>query len=619
MGREKKGEKFSICLSIFLVFLFNCSPCLIVPQFLDSRSGVSFASAASIWGYFILPGPFFSSCLDFETFLIGLDKADLLAYDKDMTDQRDEIIFRKPRRVFEKSGQVVPEMSYYVPLENVVNSDKQDIRTMIDRGRYFSIFAPRQSGKTTFFKETAKLLHTDPTYVAITLSFQEYSKIERARFYELVEQKLYSQLLQRLEQVNCEKSGTVRQFLDGHHLTDHISFRLLFEKLNLIIQQKKIVIFIDEFDGIPLSELGNFLTSLRELYQDFKSIKQKALYSIGLVGIRNITKLVVGGVSPFNIADQVEFPPFSLKNIRDLYAQYTEETNQPFTEAAVEKIFRETAGQPWLVNRLGTILTVDIKHETLDPVDERDVEQALRVLLLEKNDHFDNLYEKAELYKETFVHIVFDGVEYSSYNVDQSWLEQYGLIKREGDCAVVANNIYKNLYVKTFFEETGVPRDISPDLYSLPGGRLDMEKILLDFNGYIMQIGAAAFYQTKTPYEKTAQFLLTAWLYQFVKEGLGELRYEVVSGLGRMDVLLTYNNRKYIIETKVNRERDITRTIKNGVDQVARKYLATEAVKEGYLVIFDPDTAVGTPCRPQYHRVEAKKITVLPVAIGRQN
>ena len=62
------------------------------------------------------------------------------------------MIYRKPKRIFEKSGAVNPEASYYVPLENVVNTDKQDIKTMVDRGRYFSIFAPRQSGKTTVFK-----------------------------------------------------------------------------------------------------------------------------------------------------------------------------------------------------------------------------------------------------------------------------------------------------------------------------------------------------------------------------------------------------------------------------------------------------------------------------------
>ena len=48
-------------------------------------------------------------------------------------------------------------------------------------------------------------------------------------------------------------------------------------------------------------QLENFLTTLRELYQEYKESKDKALYSVGLMGIRNITKLIVGGVSPFNI------------------------------------------------------------------------------------------------------------------------------------------------------------------------------------------------------------------------------------------------------------------------------------------------------------------------------
>jgi hypothetical protein len=365
--------------------------------------------------------------------------------------------YQKPKRVFEKSGLVVPEMSYYVPLENVVNLDKQDIKTMIDRGRYFSIFSPRQSGKTTFFTETCKQLHGDPTYAAILLSFQDNRDLNKTQFYGLIERYLYSQLIDRLEQVGCEKLDTVKQFLNDYRLTDHISFKLLFEELNKLIRFKKIVIFIDEFDGIPLSELGNFLTALRELYQNYKAVKQKALYSVGLVGIRDITKLVVGGVSPFNIADQVTLPPFSPENIRDLYAQYTEETNQPFTEEAVKKVHEETAGQPWLVNRLGSILTLDIKPETLEPIKKNDVERAIQLLLIEKNDHFDNLYEKAKKYKETFVQVVFDHVKYRPTHEEQSWLEQYGLIKEKDGSAVVVNNIYKARFIDTFFDEANIP------------------------------------------------------------------------------------------------------------------------------------------------------------------
>ena len=525
--------------------------------------------------------------------------------------------YRKPVRFFEDSGTVNPEAAYYVLLDNVVNTKNQDIKTMVDRGQYFSMFAPRQSGKTTFLERIRTELHKDKTYVAIILSFQTYKNLDVTRFYSLLEEKFQKQLITRLEEVECEKTETVKQFLAGFHLYDHISFAKLFEGLNRIIQHKKIVVFIDEFDGIPPDELANFLYTLRDLYLEYKGVKQKALYSVGLVGIRNITKLVVGGVSPFNIADHVNLPPFSLKNFRDLYAQYTEETNQPFTEAAVKRVYRETNGQTWLVNRLGTILTVDIKPGTTEPIDEKDVEKALQLLLREKNNHFDNLYEKAKLYKETFVEIVFDNVKYLAYDEEQSWLEQYGLIKDENGHAVVANNIYKSIFVKTFFEEVNAYEDIPPQRYELPGNRLDMENILLDFEEYTAQIGVQAFYKEKKPYEKTGQFLLTAWLYQFVKGGGGELRYEVKSGLGVMDIMLTYKDYKYIIETKVNRQSNITRTLKQGIAQVAGKYLASEFYHEGYLVVFDTKTPVGETCDPQYFPVGDKKVTALIIAIGR--
>jgi len=525
--------------------------------------------------------------------------------------------YRKPVRLFEKSGVVNPVLSYYVLLDNVYNSDKQDIKTMVDLGRYFSIFAPRQSGKTTFIEELCTQLHRDPTYVGVLLSFQEYKNLDKQEFYAEIEKYFYSQLITRLRQVNCEKTEAVQQFLNQHHLTNNVSFKALFEGLNDLLQFKKIVVFIDEFDGIPLSELENFLTTLRELYQKHKKLTHKALYSVGLAGIRNITKLVVGGVSPFNIADQVVLPPFSLKNVRDLYAQYTAETNQPFTEPAVKRVYEETQGQTWLVNRLGAILTTDIKPETIEPIDEKDVEKALQLLLREKNNHFDNLYEKAKLYKETFVEIVFDNVKYLAYDEEQSWLEQYGLIKDENGHAVVANNIYKSTFVETFFEEVKAYENIPPQRYELPGNRLDMENILLDFEQYIAQIGVQAFYKEKKPYEKTGQFLLTAWLYQFVKGGGGELGYEVKSGLGIMDVMLAYKGKKYIIETKVNRQSRITRTLNQGVAQVSGKYLATEFCHEGYLVIFDTKTPVGETIDPQYFPVGDKKVTTIIIAIGR--
>lgn len=103
-----------------------------------------------------------------------------------------------------------------------------------------------------------------------------------------------------------------------------------------------------------------------------------------------------------------------------------------------------------------------------------------------------------------------------------------------------------------------------------------------------------------------------------MKGGAGDLRYEAVSGLGRMDILLTYKGRKYIIETKVN-HRNIDRTLKQGIAQVSEKYLASESVGEGYLVIFDPATPVGGVCELQYHPAGTKRVTAFIIGIGRSD
>jgi hypothetical protein len=83
-----------------------------------------------------------------------------------------------------------------------------------------------------------------------------------------------------------------------------------------------------------------------------------------------------------------------------------------------------------------------------------------------------------------------------------------------------------------------------------------------------------------------------------------------------MDIMLTYKGRKYIVETKINRH-NLTRTLKDGVAQVAEKYMASESVDEGYLVIFDIKTRLGAECDPHVHPVGDKKVTSFTIGIGR--
>jgi hypothetical protein len=69
----------------------------------------------------------------------------------------------------------------------------------------------------------------------------------------------------------------------------------------------------------------------------------------------------------------------------------------------------------------------------------------------------------------------------------------------------------------------------------------------------------------------------------------------------------------------VNRHDDVTMIINEGLLQLSSKYLASEDADEGYLVVFDTRTPVGSLCEPQYHsdlQAGSKKATVISFIIG---
>jgi hypothetical protein len=66
----------------------------------------------------------------------------------------------------------------------------------------------------------------------ILLSFQDYKNLSAQRFYQLIQKSIYRQLISRLELVGCPQLDAIKLYLDTHVLSDHISFRELFDELN---------------------------------------------------------------------------------------------------------------------------------------------------------------------------------------------------------------------------------------------------------------------------------------------------------------------------------------------------------------------------------------------------
>jgi hypothetical protein len=66
-------------------------------------------------------------------------------------------------------------------------------------------------------------------------------------------------------------------------------------------------------------------------------------------------------ISPFNIQDEFALPNFSRSQVQKLLAQYTDEVGQAFAPEVINNLHKQTAGQPFLVNRLAQILTDVLK------------------------------------------------------------------------------------------------------------------------------------------------------------------------------------------------------------------------------------------------------------------
>ena len=121
-----------------------------------------------------------------------------------------------------------------------------------------------------------------------------------------------------------------------------------------------------------------------------------------------------------------------------------------------------------------------------------------------------------------------------------------------------------------------------------------MEPLLDNFRDFIARAGFRILQVPDTPQESVGRHLLLAYLDQFVKLVGGVMHIEVQTGRGRMDLIITHNQRKYIVETKVWRGEN---RYQAGKKQLAA-YLRSESVTAGYYIVFDhqqdPESRVET-------------------------
>lgn len=506
-------------------------------------------------------------------------------------------------RRFGTQGPVNPQEHYVVSRTEEI----ADFINRVEQGKYIVLFAPRQTGKTTFFQAALEALAassipatqqesaSELTYFPIQLNFDIYKNLALSVFYG----HLYEQIQEEIETVFQKRgampSEALHQFLEDTTLTNHLSMLSFFKRFARFLGNQQVVFVIDEFDGIPEVAVSDFLHTLRHIYI---AGKPRCPHSVGIIGVKSIAQLNYDrSISPFNIQDEFHLPNFTLEQVQELLGQYTEEVGQPFVPEVIAAIHKQTDGQPVLVNRFAQILTEELDIPKTEPITMPHFSEAHAQLLEEDNVNFTHLLtniRRDPRFESLLMRIMAreEGVDFNLRSDVVSELATYGVIARgeDGMCEIV-NPMYLYCILQAFkpvvngLEDEYLPEGAHEGFrdYLTSTGQIDMAALLDNFRDFIVRVGFQILQVPDTPQESVGRHLLLAYLDQFIKLIGGFMHIEVPTGRGRMDIIIIHNQQKYIVETKIWRGNN---RYQAGKKQLAA-YLISEGVTEGYYIVFD--------------------------------
>ncbi len=472
-------------------------------------------------------------------------------------------------REFNTSGPCNPARHYTVMREALMASSLEKVK----KGRYFTLFAPRQAGKTTFFKLLLNQLEKEGDLTTVWISFENLKTASKEEFY----QELNHELHRGLEKHEIQSELTIHNSISLIHF---------FEKPQN--QSKPIVLVIDEFEGIPDGVLSEVMHTFRKIYH---KREYYCLHSLLLVGVSTIAELVISGASPFNITEELQIPYFTFEDVNVLIKQYVTESNQVFEDNVIAAIYDNTKGQPGLVCALCSHLATEVATDKNQSVTMADFYTTLGFFLTKKFDkNILNIVHKAQEKREFMIKLLFrdEPVAFTIDDPDIAWLYANGVVDEIDGYVDIPVPLYAKRLINTFRPSINGETQYyinSPsetlNQYLTPDGELNINELLKEYRAYVRRRGFRAF-DTEHLKEAAWHYSLDGFINFFIQCFGGQTFVEVPTGRGRTDILILYQNQKYVIETK--------RFVNNYYFQLGKgqlaEYLKSESISEGYYVVF---------------------------------
>ncbi len=495
-------------------------------------------------------------------------------------------------RFFNTTGPIKPERHYCIPpLERL---DIDGVLALIRDEKYFVLHAPRQTGKTSALLALRDLLNAEDTYHCVYVNVEAgqagREDVEQVTRTFLGVLALRASLTLDDEFLLKAWSGILAEF--GPNAALQVALTRWAQA-----DAKPLVLLIDEIDAL----IGDSLLSvLRQLRAGYDLRPEGFPQSVILCGVRDVrdyriqstaeNALVAGG-SAFNIrAESLRLGDFSQDDVSALISQHTAETGQAFTAEALETIWTQTQGQPWLVNALAYEACFKNKtgQDRSQPITANAICDAREQLILRREIHLDQLADKLQEKRvQRVIEPLLSGGEDSDFSTrDLEYVRDLGLIASD-DPLRIANPIYAEVVPRelTYAAQVGINEDTA--WYVNADGSLNVVKLMTAFQTFFRE--HSEHWVARFQYQEAGpQLLLQAFLQRIVNSG-GRIEREY--GLGRMrtDLLIVWpqgdQTRKIVIECKLL-HKSLEQTIADGLDQTA-EYMDRCDAEAGHLVIFD--------------------------------
>ncbi|MEM7531740.1 MAG: hypothetical protein AAF639_06175 [Chloroflexota bacterium] len=243
-----------------------------------------------------------------------------------------------------------------------------DRRCMVDRclnqlvgnrsksGHYFTIWGPRQTGKTWLLRQMKTEIPAKygDQFTVFTFSLGNLRGMEDQPP-DHWNSTLLPQMLTDVLELSLPGSPIIQTWKE---------FAQLFAKEGGL-WQTPLILMIDEADTAPPVLLDWIAGRFRELYLNRE---ENWLHGLALIGVRAVLGIESKRGSPFNVQKSLHVGNLSRTEVQEMYQQYQAESGQLIEPNVVEAIYQDTNGQPGLVSWFGELLTEKFNTTPEQPI-----------------------------------------------------------------------------------------------------------------------------------------------------------------------------------------------------------------------------------------------------------